>query len=76
MCWLRRFLFMTFIMHYSAACKSHRRDFAVQPSGLLTFVFMLVVRGQELNTNLIGKPGEGYYIQVEIGSPPQTVCSP
>lgn len=44
----------------------------MQPFGLLTLLFILAVPSEELNTNLIGKPGEGYYIQVEIGSPPQT----
>lgn len=68
------FLFMTFIMHCSAACKCRRRDSIIQLFGLLTLQFILAVPSKELNTNLVGKSGEGYYIQVEIGSPPQTVC--
>ncbi|GFG29914.1 hypothetical protein Cfor_09932 [Coptotermes formosanus] len=61
-------------MHCSAACKSHRRDSIIDIFGLLMLLFNLAVPGQELNTNLIGKPGEGYYIEVEIGLPPQIVC--
>ena len=65
---------MTFIMYCSAAFRCLRRDSIIQPFGLLTLLFILAVPSEELNTNLVGKPGEGYYIQVEIGSPPQTVC--
>jgi hypothetical protein len=62
-------------MHCAEVFKSHQRFSAIQPHLLLTVLCILAVPSLELATNLMGKPGEGYYIEVEIGSPSQTVGS-
>ncbi|KDR08609.1 beta-secretase 1-like [Zootermopsis nevadensis] len=59
-------------MHCAEVCKSHRRSCPIQPHLLLTLLCILAVPSLELVTNLMGRPGEGYYIEVKIGSPPQT----
>jgi hypothetical protein len=58
-------------MYYTDIFKSQHS--ARQPFLLLTLLCILAVPIQAFVTNLMGKPGEGYYIKAEIGSPPQTV---
>lgn len=59
-------------MHCSETFNSHWRTSVIQPVWLLALLCIPAFPSLELATNLMGKPGEGYYIEVEIGSPPQT----
>jgi hypothetical protein len=60
-------------MHCSEAFNIHWRASVIQPVWLLVLLCIHAFPSLELATNLMGKPGEGYYIEVEIGSPPQIV---
>lgn len=60
-------------MHCSEVFKRQWRPSVIQPVWLLALLCIHAFPSLELTTNLMGKPGEGYYIEVEIGSPPQTV---
>ncbi|XP_069696307.1 beta-secretase 1-like isoform X2 [Periplaneta americana] len=61
------------MMQYKYSIINRWRSTARQLLWLFILLCSLILTNQELdNTNLMGKPGEGYYMKVEIGTPPQT----